>query len=109
MTRFDRTTWFGRTFGYGVVAIGFAALVLLVLERRGRTATAILRVAPLRYMGKLCFGLYLLHRPADTLVSAVVAGAGLDDTSLVWLPVKIAVALALRPCRGGCSSSRSCT
>jgi peptidoglycan/LPS O-acetylase OafA/YrhL len=95
VTRLDRTTWFGRTFGYDVVAIGFAALVLLVLERRDRAATAILRIAPLRYMGKLCFGLYLLHRPADTLVTAVVARAGLDDASLGWLPVKIAVALGL--------------
>jgi peptidoglycan/LPS O-acetylase OafA/YrhL len=95
VTRFDRTTWFGRTFGYDVVAIGFAALVLLVLEWRDRAATAIIRAAPLRYMGKLCFGLYLLHRPADTLVTAVVARAGLDDTSLGWLPVKIAVALGL--------------
>jgi len=95
VTQLDRTTWFGRTFGYDVVAIGFAALVLLTLERRDRKATAILRTAPLRYMGKLCFGLYLLHRPADTLVTALVARAGLDGTSLAWLPVKIAVALAL--------------
>jgi peptidoglycan/LPS O-acetylase OafA/YrhL len=94
-TELDRTTWFGRTLGYDVVAIGFAALVLLVLERRDRAATAVLRAAPLRYMGKLCFGLYLLHRPADTLVTALVARAGLDATSLAWLPVKIVVALAL--------------
>jgi peptidoglycan/LPS O-acetylase OafA/YrhL len=95
VTQLDRTTWFGRTFGYDVVAIGFAALVLLVLERRDRAATAILRIAPLRYMGKLCFGLYLLHRPADTLVTALLARARLDEASLAWVPVKIAVALAL--------------
>jgi peptidoglycan/LPS O-acetylase OafA/YrhL len=94
-TQLDRTTWFGRTFGYDVVAIGFAALVLLVLERRDRAATAILRLTPLRYMGKLCFGLYLLHRPADTIVTALVSRAGLDDASLGWLPVKIAVAVGL--------------
>src|SRR6185369_4072295 len=94
-TQLDRTTWFGRTFGYTVVALGFAALVLWTLEHRDRAATAILRAAPLRYMGKLCFGLYLLHRPADTLVTAFVARTGLDGASLAWLPVKIAVALAL--------------
>jgi peptidoglycan/LPS O-acetylase OafA/YrhL len=95
ITRLDRTTWFGRTLGYDIVAIGFAALVLLVFERRDRASTAILRTAPLRYLGKRCFGLYLLHRPADTLVTALVMRAGLDDTSLAWLPVKIAAALAL--------------
>jgi len=94
-TQLDRTTWFGRTFGYTVVALGFAALVLWTLEHRDRAATAILRAAPLRYMGKLCFGLYLLHRPADTLVTAFVARTGLDGASLAWLPVKLAVALAL--------------
>jgi len=94
-TRLDRTTWFGRTFGYTVVAIGFAALVLWVLEYRDRAATAFLGAAPLRYMGKLCFGLYLLHRPADTLVTAFVARAGLDEASFAWLPVKLAVVVAL--------------
>jgi peptidoglycan/LPS O-acetylase OafA/YrhL len=95
VTELDRTTWFGRTFGYDVVALGFGALVLLVLEHRDRAATAALRFAPLRYLGKLCFGLYLLHRPADTLVSELVERAGLDGESLAWLPVKIAVAVAL--------------
>ena len=94
VTELDRTTWFGRTLGYDVLAIGLAALVLIVFELRGRSATAVLRTAVLRYPGKLCFGLYLLHRPADTAVSALVARAGLSEASLVWLPVKIAVAVA---------------
>jgi len=95
VTRLDRTTWFGRTLGYDVVALGFAALVLWTVEHRDRASTAILRSAPLRYPGKLCFGLYLLHRPADTLVTALVARAGLDPASLAWLPVKLAAALGL--------------
>ena len=95
ITELDRTTWFGRTFGYSVVAIGFAALVLLVIERRDHRATAILRVPALRYLGKLCFGLYLLHRPADTIVTAVAAHTPISDASFVWLPVKLAVAVGL--------------
>ncbi|MEO7732614.1 MAG: acyltransferase family protein [Kofleriaceae bacterium] len=94
-TELDRTTWFGRTLGYDVVAIGFAALVLLVLAWRDRPATAALRWPPLRYLGKLCFGLYLLHRPAETIVTALIERAGLDATRLAWLPVKIAVAVGL--------------
>lgn len=92
-TQLDRTTWFGRTFGYTVVAIAFVSLVILVLEHRGEAVTRVLRVRPLQYLGKLCFGLYLLHRPADTVVSALVARTDLDGTSLVWIPVKLAVAV----------------
>ena len=94
-TQLDRTTWFGRTLGYDVVALGFVSVVLLVLEYRDQPATAALRFVPLRYLGKLCFGLYLLHRPADTLVTELVARSGLDGESLWWLPVKIAAATAL--------------
>jgi peptidoglycan/LPS O-acetylase OafA/YrhL len=95
VTELDRTSWFGRTLGYDVVAIGFAALVLLVLAWRDRPITAPLRWPPLRYLGKLCFGLYLLHRPADTIVTALVERAELDGASLAWLPVKVAVAVGL--------------
>src|SRR5262249_52571708 len=54
-----------------------------------------LRWAPLRYLGKLCFGLYLLHRPADTLATAVIARIGLDPEALIWIPIKMAVAVGL--------------
>lgn len=94
-TRFDRTTLFGRTLGYSVVALAFASLVLLVVTQRDRRSTAALRWAPLRYLGKICFGLYLLHRPADTIVSGVAAKLGLADLGLWLVPVKIAAAVAL--------------
>jgi peptidoglycan/LPS O-acetylase OafA/YrhL len=94
-TELDRTTTFGRTLGYSVVALGFAALVLRVVMARGARSTAVLRWQPLRYLGKLCFGLYLLHRPADTLVTGAVAHVGLDPTSVLWIPVKIAIAVGL--------------
>ncbi|MDB4956921.1 MAG: acyltransferase 3 [Myxococcales bacterium] len=94
-THLDRTTMFGRTFGYSVVAVGCSAVLLLVVLHRDDARTAILRNAPLRYLGKLCFGLYLLHRPADTIVRAVADRLGADVTSLGWLPVKIAFAVGL--------------
>ena len=94
-TDLDRTTLFGRTLGYSVVALGFAALVLAVLLHRDRGVTAPLRFAPLRYLGKLCFGLYLLHRPADTLVSAVASHFGYEGSTLALVPVKIAAAAGL--------------
>lgn len=72
------------------------SLVLLAFEHRDRAVTAILRTAPLRHMGKLGFGLYLLHRPADTLVTASIAHARPNETSLAWIPVKIEVAFGPR-------------
>jgi peptidoglycan/LPS O-acetylase OafA/YrhL len=93
-SRLDRTSPFDRVFGYSIVAVGCASVVALVLLSRGRRSTAVLRIAPLRYLGKLCFGLYLLHRPADTLVSALASRAGLEGD--LWLmPLKIGVAVVL--------------
>ena len=95
-TGLDRTTMFGRIAGYSFVALGFGAIVGLVLLERGRRATALLRVPSLRYIGKLCFGLYLLHRVADTLTDAGAAHFGLDATTgILWVPIKIGVAVGL--------------
>ncbi|HEY5924732.1 MAG TPA: acyltransferase family protein [Kofleriaceae bacterium] len=90
----DRTSPFDRVFGYSLVAVGCASVVALVVLARGHRSTAPLRWAPITYFGKLCFGLYLLHRPADTIVSAAAARVGFDRH--LWLmPVKILVAVAL--------------
>ena len=90
----DRTSPFDRVFGYSIVAIGCAAVLALVLLGRGQRSTAMLRFAPLAYLGKLCFGLYLLHRPADTIVSALAARIGLSGE--LWLmPAKLVMAVVL--------------
>lgn len=93
-SRLDRTSPFDRVLGYSVVAVGCASVVALVILHRGRAATALLRWSPLTYCGKLCFGLYLLHRPADTFVSAAATRLGID-ADLWLLPLKVAVALVL--------------
>jgi peptidoglycan/LPS O-acetylase OafA/YrhL len=95
VTGLDRTTAFGRTGGYTVVALGFASVVLLVVRARGGAAVAALRFAPLRYLGKICFGLYLLHRPADTIVGALAHRAGIDANAGVLIPLKMAGAIGL--------------
>ncbi len=93
-SRLDRTSPFDRVIGYSLVAVGCASIVALVIVSRGGRSTAPLRWKPLTYLGKLCFGLYLLHRPADTLVMA--AGARLGVHRELWLMVpKIAVAIVL--------------
>jgi peptidoglycan/LPS O-acetylase OafA/YrhL len=95
VTGLDRTTVFGRTLGYSVVAVGFAAVVLLVVRARDATSVAWLRVSPLRYLGKLCFGLYLLHRPADTIVDALAHRVGVAGDVWWLIPVKMVAAVAL--------------
>jgi|GEM_PF-102064 len=91
-TGLDRTTMFGRTLGYTVVALGCASIVSLVLLARDAKATLPLRWSSLRYLGKLCFGLYLLHRPADTIVGALAHRIGFDHD--IWLiPAKVALAV----------------
>ena len=91
----DRTTPFGRVAGYSFVAIGFAALLVAVLTSRDRWWTRPLRFSPLRYAGRLCFGLYLLHRPADTFVTEIANHYDIDADRISWIPIKIAVAFVL--------------
>ena len=69
----DRTMMFGRVVGYSVVAGGFGTLAFWTVMQRGTRATSLLRSSPLKYMGKLCYGLYLLHRPADVMVTKALA------------------------------------
>ena len=90
----ERTSPFDRLFGYSLVAVGCASVIALVVFARGARSTAFLRWAPLTYLGKLCFGLYLLHRPADTIVSAFASRAGLEG-ALRLMPLKLAVAVVL--------------
>jgi peptidoglycan/LPS O-acetylase OafA/YrhL len=91
-SRLDRTSEFDRVFGYSIVAVGCAAVVALVILSRGSRSTTVLRLSPLTYLGKLCFGLYLLHRPADTVVSALGHRLGIDHDLWLLIP-KIGVAI----------------
>jgi len=91
----DRTTDFGRVLGYSFVAIIFSALLVAVMNGLGDWWTAPLRLRALRYLGRLCFGLYLLHRPADTITTALAERAGLDASRISWIPIKLLVAVAL--------------
>jgi peptidoglycan/LPS O-acetylase OafA/YrhL len=93
-SRLDRTSHFDRVFGYSLVAVACASVLALVVLSRGSRSTALLRLSPLTYLGKLCFGLYLLHRPADTIVSAVGARVGIHHDLWLLIP-KLGVAIVL--------------
>jgi peptidoglycan/LPS O-acetylase OafA/YrhL len=92
----DRTQPFGRVLGYSIVAVLFGALVLFTLLHRDAPATALLRARPLRALGKLCYGLYLLHRPADAIVGAVTHRLTiLASHPALGIAARFAVAIAL--------------
>lgn len=93
----DRMSLFGRVAGYSIVAFTCAALVLWTVAHRDRGGFAqALRFGPVMYVGKLCYGLYLLHRPASFAIDQlldrwpVVAPDGLSAVAL-----KYAAALGL--------------
>lgn len=93
----DRTSAFGRVLGYSIVAGAFGLLVLWTVLHRGGAPVAALRARPLMHLGKLCYGLYLLHRPAQVVVDAgmeKLPPAMRPAASLVVL-TKIGVAVAL--------------
>lgn len=52
---------FNRLVGYSVSAFACACLVLWLIENRGSIYTAWLRLAPAQYIGKISYGIYLLH------------------------------------------------
>lgn len=104
----SRTTVVGRIGGYSLVAVTFGVAVAYVVSRRDTAAVAWLRSRPITYLGKICYGTYLLHRPADFLVDRVaertfVAGAAAGELGPRWawffasglIVVKFALAITL--------------
>jgi peptidoglycan/LPS O-acetylase OafA/YrhL len=63
----NRMHLFCRVAGYSLVALTFASLLLWTLVHRDRLSTAFLRFPPLMRVGKWCYGVYLLQRPAEMI------------------------------------------
>lgn len=55
---------FNRLAGYSLSSWGSAGLVLWLIQMRGSRYTRLLRAAPIRYVAKISYGLYLLHQLA---------------------------------------------
>jgi peptidoglycan/LPS O-acetylase OafA/YrhL len=73
---YDWSTGRNRTFGYSIVALAFTSVLLWVLYFRGGWQTGWLRMRPLRYLGKISYGLYLLQVPAYLLVANTLSHFG---------------------------------
>ena len=71
-----------RTLGYSLFAAAAAGWILWVIMFRGSAATAWLNTAPLQYLGKISYGLYLLQVPAAYLLLRLVSPLGIQPD---WL------------------------
>lgn len=92
----DRTTQFGRTLGYSLVAATAFLLVLWAIQRRGLLSTCWLRFGPLCTLGILCYGIYLLQRPAQVVLGKVAGRfwPGFEFDSVTGLVACCLVAVA---------------
>jgi peptidoglycan/LPS O-acetylase OafA/YrhL len=52
---------YNRLFGYTLSVAACACLVLWLVRFRGSPYTSFLRLAPIQYLGKISYGIYLLH------------------------------------------------
>lgn len=91
----DRTQWFGRAFGYTLVAIAMLMLVFWTLEHRNERATAFLRFRPLMALGKLCYGIYLLQRPAEVILLKLLGRFHIELGAWPLMFAKFGAAIAL--------------
>ncbi|HEY3933396.1 MAG TPA: acyltransferase [Gemmatimonadales bacterium] len=93
---FDRTSMFGRTAGYTLIGGFLATLVLWAVTHRESASTAWLRWAPLRGLGKICYGVYLLQRPMQVVVGKVLEHfrIAVDSTSLWYMAMLMGVTFA---------------
>jgi len=93
----DRNLTFGRTAGYSLVGATMLAFLWWTLEHRDGRATAFLRWRPLTQLGKICYGVYLLQRPAEVVLLQVLERAGIEaDPRAIWLMLaKCAIAIAV--------------
>lgn len=90
-----------RTAGYLLASIANAHLLLWLLRFRGSRVTAAFRLAPVRFIGKISYGIYLLHVPVLFLVTS--AGTALGIAALTAGFSRLAVAVLLTIALAGLS------
>ena len=81
-----------RSVGFTLIAFSMAALLQVVLQSRQSTACAALRWAPLRYTGRIAYGLYLLQMPAAAITERVPVG---HPGTVAFLVVTVSISYAL--------------
>lgn len=90
----DRTQPFCRIAGYSLTSAFFAIALMWTIHHRSSLASAFLRWGPLIGLGKICYGVYLLQRPAEVIVNKGLEVTGIEVDPTLMLPVKMTAALA---------------
>lgn len=73
----DWSTPFNRLAGFSLSSFACAGLVLWLIAFRGSSYTRLLRLAPLKYIATISYGVYLLHPLASILLRSVTASLGI--------------------------------
>jgi peptidoglycan/LPS O-acetylase OafA/YrhL len=74
--RFDHVQPWNRTVGILFSSISAAYLVLWLIVFRDSALTALLRSGVVKYLGKISYGIYLLHWPVAALLAAAFSWLG---------------------------------
>jgi peptidoglycan/LPS O-acetylase OafA/YrhL len=82
--------------GSSLSSLGCACLVLWLIFSRGSRYTRVLRIAPLLYIGKVSYGLYLLHQLSPRGLRLVrKLGVHLNPNGLSYFIVLVCMSLAM--------------
>ncbi len=85
-----------RTVGYSLASFASALIVLWLVTFRGSRVTALLRIRPVQHLGKVSYGMYLMHYPVGvTLVALWPLLLGYKLPGLARVPLIFVVTLAL--------------
>ncbi len=93
----DHDHVFTRTIGFSLNAFVFAACLVWILCHQGTARTKFLRSAPMQFLGKISYGVYILQLAVQS-ATKIVSGQGLGSPirtpieSLVWIGLTIVVA-----------------
>jgi peptidoglycan/LPS O-acetylase OafA/YrhL len=92
------TVW-NRLAGYSISSIACACLLLWLICNRGSGITRLLRLPPLRYLGKICYGVYLLHPIGRWMVLEANKKHWIhlrnNDPMFVFYGISLSIALAV--------------
>jgi peptidoglycan/LPS O-acetylase OafA/YrhL len=88
-------TPFNRTLGYLVSSIAAARLILWLIFNQNSKATSFLRWKPVQHLGRISYGVYLLHEPVQWAITSADRHLGLKwfDHGLLIVPAVIVVTL----------------